>query len=197
MEEATFFCSEHAFQVRHFDNDDFAAVLLVNDTEVVDATPDKTPVVGDVPPDDQALYDEWYEALSGLADDAPADDVQGCTFTVQDPDYEKLRPLFGWMNAKTVKKTFENTTQHARMPHATILKKHYKSPYPALNVRRRDEPVATDTVFSDTPAIDGGETCAQIFVGTDALVTDVCGMKSKKQFVNTLEDNICERGAMN
>jgi hypothetical protein len=196
MEEATFVCSEHAFQVRHFDNDDFAAVLLVNDTEVIDTT-DKTPVVEDVPPDDQALYDEWYEALSGLADDAPADDVQGRTFTVQDPDYEKLRPLFGWMNAKTVKKTFEHTTQHARMPHATILKKHYKSPYPALNVRRRDEPVATDTVFSDTPAIDGGETCAQIFVGTDTLVTDVYGMKGEKQFVNTLEDNIRERGAMN
>jgi hypothetical protein len=64
-------------------------------------------------------------------------------------------------------------------------------------VRRRDEPVATDTVFSDTPAIDGGETCAQIFVGADALVADVCGMKSEKQFVNTLEDNIRERGAVN
>ncbi len=82
------------------------------------------------------------------------------------------------------------------MPHGTILKKHYKSPYPALNVQRRDEPVATDTVFSDTPSIDGGETCAQIFVGTETLVTDVYGMKSEKQFVNTLEDNIRERGAM-
>jgi hypothetical protein len=115
MEEATFFCSEHAFQVRHFDEDNFAAVLLVNNAEVVDAAPDKTPVVGDVPPDDQALCDEWHEALSGLAGDAPADDVQVHAFTVQDPDYEKSRPLFGWMNAKTVKKTFENTAQHARI----------------------------------------------------------------------------------
>jgi hypothetical protein len=88
------------------------------------------------------------------------------------------------------------TTQHARMPHGTILKKHYKSPFPALNVQRRDEPVATDAVFSDTPAIDGGETCAQIFVGAETLVTDVCGVKSEKQFVNILEDNIRERGAM-
>ncbi len=119
------------------------------------------------------------------------------TCRVQDHAYDKLRPMFGWMKAKTVKKTFKHTTQHARMPHATILKKHYKSPYPALNVRRRDESVATDTVFSDTPAIDGGETCAQIFVGIDTLVTDVYGMKSEKQFVNTLEDNIRERGAMN
>ena len=77
-----------------------------------------------------------------------------------------------------------------------ILKKHYKSSYPALNVQRRHEPVATDTVFSDRPAIDGGETCAHIFVGTETLVTDVYSMKFEKQFVNTLEDSICKRGAM-
>ena len=79
------------------------------------------------------------------------------------------------MNIKTIKKTFENTTQYARIPHGIILKKHYKSPFPALNVKRRDEPVATDTVFSNTLSIDGGETCAQIFVGTETLVTDVYG----------------------
>ena len=39
---------------------------------------------------------------------------------------------------------------------ATMLKKHCKSPFPALNVSRRNEPVATDTVYSDTPAINNG-----------------------------------------
>jgi hypothetical protein len=53
-----------------------------------------------------------------------------------------------------------------------------------------------DTVHSDAPDIDGGETCAQIFVGTETLVTDVYGMKTEKQFVNTLEDNIRKRGAL-
>jgi hypothetical protein len=100
------------------------------------------------------------------------------------------------MPTKTIKKTFEHATQHARMPHGAVLKNHHKSPFPALNVKRRDEPVATDTVFSDTPAIDGGETCAQIFVGAETPVTDVYGMKNEKQFVNTLEDDIRERGAM-
>ena len=38
---------------------------------------------------------------------------------------------------------------------------------------------------------------AQIFVGTQSMVTDVYPMKQQSQFVNTLEDNICERGAMN
>ena len=37
-----------------------------------------------------------------------------------------------------------------------ILKKHYNSPYPAFNAKRRDEPATTDTVYSDTPAVGGG-----------------------------------------
>ena len=36
---------------------------------------------------------------------------------------------------------------------------------------------------------------AQIFVGTQTLVTDVYGMKSPAQFPGTLSDNITERGA--
>lgn len=56
--------------------------------------------------------------------------------------------------------------------------------------------MATDTIFSDTPAIDDGSTSAQLFVGRNSLVTDVYGMKSLKQFVNTLEDNVRKRGAM-
>ena len=37
---------------------------------------------------------------------------------------------------------------------------------------------------------------AQVFVGRDTLVADAYPMKSGKQFVNTLEDNIRRRGAM-
>ena len=44
--------------------------------------------------------------------------------------------------------------------------------------------------------MDSGVKQAQVFVGRDSLVTDVYPMKSGKQFVNTLEDNIRQRGAM-
>ena len=37
--------------------------------------------------------------------------------------------------------------------------------------------------------------CAQVFVGTKSLVTDVYGMKTEKQFVNTLQDIIRTCGA--
>ena len=41
------------------------------------------------------------------------------------------------------------------------MKKHYKSPFPANNVHRRDEPVATDNVYYNTPAIDHESKIAQ------------------------------------
>ena len=74
--------------------------------------------------------------------------------------------------------------------------KHLKSRNPALNIPRRHEAVATDTVFSDTPAVDIGVKQAQLFVGIDTLVAIAYLMKSGKQFVNTLEDNIRRRGPM-
>ena len=60
-----------------------------------------------------------------------------------------------------------------------------------------NEPVATDTIFSDTPAINDGSTMAQFFVGKDTLVCDAYWIKSQKQFINTLYNNIKSREAMN
>jgi hypothetical protein len=74
------------------------------------------------------------------------------------------------------------------------LKQHWRLRFPSCDVKRRTEPVATDTAFSDTPGVDCGVTAAQIFVGHESLVSDVYG--TDKEFVNTLVDNIRERGAM-
>ena len=117
--------------------------------------------------------------------------------TVKDEpmDYEAMRPRFAWLPRNIIRKTFDVTTQLARIPHNTVLKKRYKSPNPALNVLRRNEASATDTIKCDTPAIDGGETYAQIFVGTKSLITDVYGIKSPASFPGVLTDHIIERGA--
>jgi hypothetical protein len=189
LEKATIVCSKHAYCVHHFDNDDFNAVLLVNYTDLVDTT-------GPVTEDDDAHSDQDMSNTEPDTDDDDNADARSRIFKVQDPDYNKFHSLFNWMNTKTIKKTLEQTTQYARMPNGTILKKHYKSPFPALNVQRRDERVTRDTVYSNAPDIDGGETCAQIFVGTETLVTDVYGMKTEKQFVNTLQDKVHEHGAL-
>jgi len=62
------------------------------------------------------------------------------------------------------------------------------TPNPALNVHWHNESVATDMVSSDTLVIDSGITVSQFFVGCN--VCDVYGIKTDKQFINTLEDNI-------
>ena len=113
------------------------------------------------------------------------------------PDYEKFRTYVGWVNVGTLQKTMEQSTQWGvSLPNTFPMKKHLKTWNPALNIPRRHEAVATDTVFSDTPAVDSGVQQAQVFVGRDTLVADEYPMKSGKQFVNTLEDNIRRQGAM-
>jgi hypothetical protein len=112
-----------------------------------------------------------------------------------EPDYGQLCPRLGWLPIDAIKKTFKRTTQLACMPLSTIFKKWYKSLNPALNVCPRDEPVATDTMYSDTPAIDCGITSAQLFVGTKTHTADVYPIKSDKHFVNTLLDNITQCSA--
>ena len=103
---------------------------------------------------------------------------------------------FGWVNADTIKETFEHTTQWGASLATFPMKNHLKSWNPDLNVARRHEAVVIDTVCSDTPAIDSGVKMAQHLVWKESLVSDIYQMRSGKKFVSTLEDNICRRGAM-
>ena len=69
----------------------------------------------------------------------------------------------------------------------------HQSPYPMFNVLRRHEPVATDTVFAETPAIGtNGATHMQFFVGRKSLVIDVYVIHTSSEFKNTLEDVIAK-----
>ena len=88
----------------------------------------------------------------------------------------------------------QSTQWGVSIPNTFLMRKHLKSRNPALNIHRGHEPVATDTVFSDTPAVDSCVKQAQVFVGKDTFDADP--LKSGKQFINTLEDNIRRRGAM-
>ena len=115
----------------------------------------------------------------------------------QEPDWNALRPFFAWTSPSSIQDTFNVTTRHGSAPHTQdYIKKHFKSCNPVFNIPRRSEALATDTIFSDTPAVDDGSTMAQFFCGRDTLVCDAYGIKSTKQFINTLSDNIRKRGAM-
>ena len=111
-------------------------------------------------------------------------------------DFEIYSPKFAWLPIDIIKKTFEAITQYYRTSMGTYLKKRYKSPFSACNVHKRNEPVATNTVYSDTPANGSGVTAAQFFAGTSSMVCDIYPMKTDKQFLNVLLDNIKHKAAM-
>ena len=111
-------------------------------------------------------------------------------------DWETLRHFFSWASVESVEKTFQATMQLGRLSNAVHLKEHCHSPNPALNVRHRQEPIATDYVYADVPAVENGSMGAQIFVGMGSEVVEEQGLKSPKQFVHSLEDNIRKCGAI-
>ena len=144
-------------------------------------------IVLDAPPEDYGSYTEISSVFTAnLHQSSP-----------QEPDWNALRPFFAWTSPSSIKDTFNVTNRHGTAPHTQdYIKKHFKSRNPVFNIPRRSEAVATDTIFSDTPAVDDGSTMAQFFCGCDTLVCDAYGIISTKQFINTLSDNIRKRGAM-
>ena len=103
----------------------------------------------DAPPDDCGSYTEISSVLTAnLHHSSP-----------QQPDWNALRPFFAWTSPSSIKDTFNVTSMHGTAPHTQdYIKKHFKSRNPVFNIPRRSEAVATDTIFSDTPAVDNGST---------------------------------------
>ena len=141
----------------------------------------------DAPPGDCGSYTEISSVFTAnLHQSSP-----------QEPDWNTQRPFLAWTSPSSIKDTFNVTTRHGAAPHTQdYIKKHFKSRNPVFSIPRCSEAVATDTIFSDTPAVDDGPTMAQFFCGHDTLVCDAYGIKSTKQFINTLSDNIRKQGAM-
>ena len=141
----------------------------------------------DAPPGDCGSYNEISSVFTAnLHHSSP-----------QEPDWSTQRPFLAWTSPSSIKDTFNVTTRHGTAPHTQdYIKKHFKSRNPVFSIPRCSEAVATDTIFSGTPAVDDGPTMAQFFCGHNTLVWDAYGIKSTKQFINTLSDNIRKRGAM-
>ena len=105
------------------------------------------------------IHSRAIHTLSILSD-TPTTSIQKYDQQPTTIDYKKLKPYYGWVNAETIKKTIENSTQWAVTSTRFPMRKHFKSRFPAFNIPCRNEAVATDTIFSDTPAIDSGVTMA-------------------------------------
>ena len=141
----------------------------------------------DAPPGDCGLYTDISSVFTANLHQSSR----------QEPDWNTQCPFLAWTSPSSIKDTFNVTTRHGTAPNTQdYIKKHFKSRNPVFSIPRCSEAVATDTIFSDTPAVDDGPTMAQFFYGHDTLICDAYGIKSTKQFINTLSDNIRNWGAM-
>jgi hypothetical protein len=95
---------------------------LVKGTDLVDTT-------GPVTEYDDAQSDQDISNTKPETDDEDNADARSRIFKVQDPDFDKFRPLFGWMNTKTIKKTLEQTVGRTSSLHyyylAFVVLTHY------------------------------------------------------------------------
>ena len=149
----------------------------------------------------EGMPDDESEDQPEILDDDGEDDIEATPPVETKPrpiDYSKYRPNFLHVPTDKIRRTFAATTQNAaHVISGAKIEQTLKSPNPALNIPRRHEEVATDSIFADVPAVDTpGYTGAQIFVGRRSLVADPYGFASTNEFVNTLLDCIRERGAM-
>ena len=117
------------------------------------------------------------------------------------PDLDFLRPNFAWMPVDHIQATLDATSQFYRATVHHPFRKHFKSRFPAANVRRLPEWVSTDTIFSDVPAHDdgipghGGATMLQLFGGMTSHFLAGYPMSSESDMPLTFEEFIRENGA--
>ena len=117
------------------------------------------------------------------------------------PDLNALLPNFGWVGKEGIRETLEKTTQHYKADQCVPMRKHFRSRFPAANVRRLPEWFSTDTFISDVPAHDdcisghGGCRLVQIYGGLDSELLAGYPMSSETELPTTLKDFIHDYGA--
>ena len=118
------------------------------------------------------------------------------------PDLDALLPNFGWVGKDLIQTTLEKTSQHYKADQQIPMQKHFRSRFPAANVRWLLEWYSMDTFFSDIPATDDGIpghsgcTMVQIYGGLDSELLSGHPMSSESSLPDMLRDFIHEYGTM-
>ena len=117
------------------------------------------------------------------------------------PDLESLRPHFGWVTTDWIRDTLDKTSQQYRALKHYLFWKHFKSRFPAANVRHLNKTFSTDTIIMDIPAKEDGIgghancTLVQLFTSADSEFTSIHPIHSKSEFPHALQDFIHDHGA--
>eukprot|EP00978_Attheya_sp_CCMP212_P042404 scaffold257890_cov31-Attheya_sp.AAC.1 len=87
-------------------------------------------------------------------------------------DYNAIRPYLGFQTIDRIKKTLAKTTQWAKTITHIPMRRHLKARNPCFNVKRLDESVSTNPIFSSYRDVSGA-TCGQVFFGMSSKVFNI------------------------
>ena len=145
---------------------------------------------------DVAAHHRLYSTVATYADLMTGHHAQVHERRERPADLESYRQFFLNAPREVIQHTFAATTQYYRaIPATNRILDTRRSHYPAANHLRRHERVAADAMFFDVEAI-GGSRCCQFYIGRSSFYMAVHGMRTDGEFVNTFEDEIRLRGAM-
>ena len=113
---------------------------------------------------------------------------------ITERDLDGLSTKFIYRPKHIIEDTIKHTTALAKGEHRTPFRRHIRSRFPQLNVKRINETVASDTLFGAKAAI-GGITCAQLFVGITSAAVAVFPLRSESDGPEALQDYIRMVGA--
>ena len=125
---------------------------------------------------------EWFELTSPypMTSSRPRRQRQEPNNPTEIPLLE-WRKRLAWCPEDIVRRTLENTTclyQHVECENREDPRRHLKSRFPGLRLKRQREEVHSDTFFPSHTS-NRGNTCSQFFVGKDSGRWEVYPMKSK------------------
>ena len=92
---------------------------------------------------------------------------------------EAIQSNLAWKPLEVFKKTLEVTTQWGKQIIKFPLQKHHISRFPWANKQKLREECAMDTIFMQTPSING-YTCGQLFIGLMSRMINFYPIKSKE-----------------
>ena len=100
-----------------------------------------------------------------------------------------MHPYFAWQSTDIIEATFKNSTQYGFMPTSSNgnLLKRYKSPNPGANIPCLYDDLLTNSIYSNTPAINGGETVGQCFFGRRSKFNNGEKAKTAKSYLRALQ----------
>ena len=99
-------------------------------------------------------------------------------------------PISALVPIDHIKHTLATATSSFTMHIAFDCTDHFKPCFRATNISCHNEPVTTNTMFSDDPAIGSNTTAAQIFIRHNLNYIDIYGVATDWDLSHMLEENI-------